>query len=106
MGRLGKAFLYGVITEIVASILTITLLLVGHFGTCGPTDLSSYVGIYIQYPGFWLMEKAFWNADSQFQPIIIFMTQFLVWTFLWFAVLLTRDCIQRKGTAPRETGKT
>lgn len=87
MKRLVKAVFCGVITEIVACILSVTLLSVGHFGACGPTDMPSYVGFYIQFPGVLIMEQFLWNSSNAMQLFSIVVTQTILWTLIWFSAL-------------------
>ena len=75
-------------------------LMVGHFGSCGPTTLPSSIGLYLQYPGWWIMARieyfCWFFAKHNLELPLVLVLQAVVWSVVWYLILDTRKRMTRK----------
>ncbi len=88
MRLIARSMTFGALTDLVACVLTAMLAAIGGWGPCGPVNWLATLGMYLQYPGFWIVEEyASINASAAEQLMLIAFVQFIVWSIAWLAIL-------------------
>lgn len=90
MNLLSKAVWRGMLTEVGLLGLSVLLAVSGGYGPCGPANWAAQVAEFIQYPGFWIAGRLFWNAPNAVQFAAILLPQVGLWSLVWWVWLRAR----------------
>jgi hypothetical protein len=100
MKHLLKSLLLGLGIELILFAVSEGLIAVGGWGPCGPAGYASLIGVWLQYPGFFLLAEYSPRYMGLFLDLaVIFLIQVLFWTLICWAFLTYKSFAKRRRAA-------